>query len=55
MLTPAIPKPFTAEQEASLKRRFKEGYNVKDYIRWINVNHPEFHVVQDLTAAPPEY
>ena len=57
VLTPAVPKPFTAEQEALFKRRFEEGYDVyidKDYIRWINVNHPEFHVVQDSTPATPD-
>ena len=28
VLTPAVPKPFTAEQEALFKRRFEEGYDV---------------------------
>ena len=51
------PKPFTAEQETLFKRRFEEGYDVyidKDYIRWINLNHPEFHVEQDLTPTTPD-
>ena len=28
VLTLAVPKPFTAEQEALFKRRFEEGYDV---------------------------
>ena len=57
VLTLAVPKPFTVEQEALFKRRFEEGYDVyidKDYIRWINMNHPEFQVVQDSTPATPD-
>ena len=41
------PLQFTAEQEALYERRFKEGYDLfidKEYIRWLKLNHPEFHI-----------
>ena len=48
------PKPFTAEQEVLFKRRFEEGYDVyidKDYIRWINLNHPELRIEGSTDAT----
>jgi len=43
------PQQFTADQEALFKRRFEEQYDVfidEDYVRWLNLNHPEFRVVE---------
>ena len=41
------PLQFTAEQEALYKIRFEEGCDLfidKKHIRWLKLNHPEFHI-----------
>ena len=41
----AASQQFTAEQEALFERRLEEGCDLhfdEDYIRWLNLNHPEF-------------
>ena len=42
---------FSAKQEALFTRCFEEGYDVyvdKDYIRWIELNHPEVTLTPNL-------
>ena len=51
------PLPFSEEQEALFAKRFEEGYDIyidTDYIRWIELNHPEVNIsslIENSTAT----